>query len=233
MAVDETTRPTDLLLSVRREPGRTLGSQVEEGLRAAIREGALRPGTRLPSTRDLAKQAGISRRVVVDSYAQLAAEGFLSVSRGARAQVRAAPAGRLRQATPARPQRPPRFDFQTEHARRVVVPASGVAAIPARGSLGHQRRGSRLRGPARGDRAALRSGVLPRSGPRRRRRSRPSGRDEWLHPESRAGVSRARDDGREPRCARGPRQPRGRDGGRPLRPRAGARRRGRRRHPAG
>ena len=53
----------------------------------AIREGALRPGARVPSTRDLAGQLGVSRRVVVDAYAQLAAEGYLSLRQGARPRV--------------------------------------------------------------------------------------------------------------------------------------------------
>ena len=49
--------------------------------------GALRPGARVPSTRDLARQLGVSRRVVVDAYAQLAAEGYLSLRQGARPRV--------------------------------------------------------------------------------------------------------------------------------------------------
>ena len=42
---------------------------------------------RVPSTRDLARQLGVSRRVVVDAYAQLAAEGYLSLRQGARPRV--------------------------------------------------------------------------------------------------------------------------------------------------
>ena len=41
----------------------------------------------MPSTRDLARQLGVSRRVVVDAYAQLAAEGYLSLRQGARPRV--------------------------------------------------------------------------------------------------------------------------------------------------
>ena len=62
------------LLSVRRGNG-TLGAQIEDQLRRAIRSGTLRPGTPLPSTRDLARQLGVSRRIAVDAYDQLAAEG--------------------------------------------------------------------------------------------------------------------------------------------------------------
>jgi GntR family transcriptional regulator/MocR family aminotransferase len=93
VALDETSQPIELLLWVRRGGGRTLGSQIEDRLRAAIRDGALRPGARVPSTRDLARQLGVSRRVVVDAYAQLAAEGYLTLRQGARPRVSAAAAG--------------------------------------------------------------------------------------------------------------------------------------------
>src|SRR5262245_2358058 len=72
-AVDGTSRQLELLLTVDRDGPLTLGAQIEEQMRAAIRSGALKPGAQIPSTRDLAGQLGISRRVVVDAYAQLAA----------------------------------------------------------------------------------------------------------------------------------------------------------------
>jgi GntR family transcriptional regulator/MocR family aminotransferase len=56
-----------LLLSVSRDGARTLGAQIEDQLRRAIRDGVLRPGARVPSTRDLARQLGVSRRVAVDA----------------------------------------------------------------------------------------------------------------------------------------------------------------------
>src|SRR5258705_1795725 len=85
--LNETSQPIELLLSVDRSRRETLGAQIEEQLRAAIREGTLPPGARVPSTRDLARQLGISRRVAVDAYAQLAAEGYLSLRQGARPRV--------------------------------------------------------------------------------------------------------------------------------------------------
>ena len=113
MTPDETSQPIELLLSVRRTGGLTLGSQIEDRLRAAIRDGALRPGARVPSTRDLARQIGVSRRVVVDAYAQLAAEGYLTLRQGARPRVSAAAGGaRLSTAAPVRSQTRPRFDFR-------------------------------------------------------------------------------------------------------------------------
>ena len=56
--------------------GQPLFRQVYSGLRQAILSGALRTGERLPSTRDLAEQLGISRTVVLLAYDQLLAEGL-------------------------------------------------------------------------------------------------------------------------------------------------------------
>lgn len=60
----------------------SLRARLERALREAVREGRLAPGTRLPSTRALCEQLGVSRGVVVDAYAQLAAEGYLSTRHG-------------------------------------------------------------------------------------------------------------------------------------------------------
>lgn len=52
-------------------------------MRATIRSGGLPPGAALPSTRALAADLGVSRGVVVAAYAQLAAEGYIALRRGA------------------------------------------------------------------------------------------------------------------------------------------------------
>jgi GntR family transcriptional regulator / MocR family aminotransferase len=89
-----------------------MGAQIEEQLRQAIRSGALKPGVRVPSTRDLARQLGVSRGLVVNAYAQLGAEGYLVVRQGALprvADVAAQEAAEVEEA-PAAP--PPRYDFR-------------------------------------------------------------------------------------------------------------------------
>jgi GntR family transcriptional regulator/MocR family aminotransferase len=113
VAVDETSQPLELLLSVSRDNPRALGAQIEDQLRETIRDGVLRPRSRLPSTRDLARQLGVSRRIVVDAYSQLAAEGYLTLRQGAAARVSdaAAVAGQ-RQAVVAPASPSPRFDFR-------------------------------------------------------------------------------------------------------------------------
>src|SRR5438094_581187 len=56
--------------------GGPLFRQVYLGLRAAILSGTFPGGEKLPSTRDVAEQLGISRTVVLLAYDQLLAEGF-------------------------------------------------------------------------------------------------------------------------------------------------------------
>jgi GntR family transcriptional regulator / MocR family aminotransferase len=64
------------------EDGPALHRQVYLGMRAAIRAGTFHGGDRLPSTRDLADQLGVSRTVVVLAYEQLLAEGFIAGRHG-------------------------------------------------------------------------------------------------------------------------------------------------------
>lgn len=113
LAVNKTSQPIDLLVSVTRGGPRTFRDQIEDQLRHAIRNGALRAGARVPSTRDLARQLDVSRGVVVDAYAQLAAEGYLTLRQGARPKV--SEAAMPTQITPSEvvaPAPAPRFDFR-------------------------------------------------------------------------------------------------------------------------
>src|SRR5947209_4603156 len=87
MSSREASRPVELGLVLDRDAAETLGGQVEGQIRRAIREGELRAGTRVPSTRDLARQLSVSRRVAVEAYSQLAAEGYLVLRQGAQARV--------------------------------------------------------------------------------------------------------------------------------------------------
>jgi GntR family transcriptional regulator/MocR family aminotransferase len=62
---------------------------VESELRRAVRDGRLAPGTRLPSSRDLAAQLGIARGTVTSAYEQLIGEGYLTARRGSGTTVTA------------------------------------------------------------------------------------------------------------------------------------------------
>ncbi len=72
----------DLHLDLSDGSGGSLRARVERALREAVRSGRLAPGSRLPSTRALCAQLGVSRGVVADAYSQLAAEGYLQTRRG-------------------------------------------------------------------------------------------------------------------------------------------------------
>lgn len=62
--------------------GEPLSKRLYLGLRGAILSGTFPSGSRLPSTRALAEQQGVSRTVVVLAYEQLLAEGFVSGREG-------------------------------------------------------------------------------------------------------------------------------------------------------
>jgi GntR family transcriptional regulator/MocR family aminotransferase len=100
----------ELLIELRRERGRPLRAQLEDGLRDAIRSGRLMAGAPLPSSRALARDLGVSRRLVVEGFAQLVAEGYLVTRRGAGTFV-AETAAAAPAPTPAPQPRPPRYDF--------------------------------------------------------------------------------------------------------------------------
>ena len=65
------------VIQVQKRASDSLYRQVYEGYRKAIVDGSLRTGQRVPSTRVLALELGISRMPVLNAYAQLLAEGYL------------------------------------------------------------------------------------------------------------------------------------------------------------
>ncbi|MGW8761379.1 MocR-like pyridoxine biosynthesis transcription factor PdxR [Streptomyces sp. NPDC055815] len=73
----------ELLLPAVGAPARRRGRALQEALREAVRSGRLAAGTRLPSTRELAADLGVSRGLVTEAYEQLTAEGYLRSDRGA------------------------------------------------------------------------------------------------------------------------------------------------------
>jgi GntR family transcriptional regulator/MocR family aminotransferase len=79
----------ELLLRLDRRRSEPLRSQLERELREAIRVGRLSAGERLPSSRALARELGVSRGLVQECYAQLWAEGFLLTRSGSGTRVAA------------------------------------------------------------------------------------------------------------------------------------------------
>ncbi|MBL0885151.1 MocR-like pyridoxine biosynthesis transcription factor PdxR [Myceligenerans indicum] len=70
----------DLAVDLRDRTGRT--DAIYRALRAALTAGRVPAGERLPSTRDLARDLGVSRASVATAYERLVAEGFLETRTG-------------------------------------------------------------------------------------------------------------------------------------------------------
>ena len=64
-------------ISIDRSSSSTLLAQTVEALREAVRTRRVAGGSRLPPTRELARELGVSRSVLVAAYEQLEAEGYL------------------------------------------------------------------------------------------------------------------------------------------------------------
>src|SRR2546423_2672510 len=130
--VDQFAPSPEVLVSVERGGNGSLRGQIEHELRHAVRSGRLHAGTPLPSTRVLARQLGVARGVVVEAYAQLAAEGYLRTRQGA--PTRVAPVAARPRPEPRRPEAPPppRYDL------RASVP--DLSAFPRKAWLAAERR---------------------------------------------------------------------------------------------
>jgi GntR family transcriptional regulator/MocR family aminotransferase len=132
------TVPTDesSWLQLEPAPGETLRTALARTLRAAIADGALRPGAELPSSRALATQLGVSRGVATDAIGQLVAQGFLDVSpRRPPVVASSGAATRTRRSVPPAPAAP-RYD---------LTPSTpDVTLFPVRAWTAALRRATRL-----------------------------------------------------------------------------------------
>jgi GntR family transcriptional regulator/MocR family aminotransferase len=75
--------------AIRRDASMPLSLQVARQLQAAIEAGRVSAGTRLPSTRSLARMLGVSRNTVLAAYDELTARGLVRSRRGAGTYVTA------------------------------------------------------------------------------------------------------------------------------------------------
>jgi GntR family transcriptional regulator/MocR family aminotransferase len=97
--------------------------QLFDRLRKAIGDGTLKEGQRLPATRELAAELGVSRNCVINAFRFLAAQGLISARAGAGTRVagRAIERQRVPPAWTARRGRPARI------ARIAIESSSGTA----------------------------------------------------------------------------------------------------------
>jgi GntR family transcriptional regulator/MocR family aminotransferase len=107
------------------EPGTPAGRWLYAALRTAILEGRIRPGARLPSTRDLARHYGLSRGTIVGAFDQLKSEGYVEASVGSgTCLAKTLPEALLEVGRPARPRSPAtrgRPRRLSEYGRRVSL----------------------------------------------------------------------------------------------------------------
>ncbi|HWA42773.1 MAG TPA: PLP-dependent aminotransferase family protein [Hypericibacter adhaerens] len=102
-----------------------LHRQLYEGLRKAILAGRLAPRGRLPSSRALASELGLSRNTVLAAFEQLASEGYLEARRGSGSRV----AATLPDLSPPRRRAPSRSEAQAKPA--VGLSARGLSLSKA------------------------------------------------------------------------------------------------------
>lgn len=138
-----------------------LGRQLAQKLRDAVKNGALKPGESLPSTRALAASLGVARGTVVEAFEQLIAEGFLESSPGVGTYIAhslASPKTRAKKrrtaSLPAQPAPPAAQPFNTVAAQFQPLPSAPFAVSIPLGAAAPgpiwRRLGNRLRAHGQG-----------------------------------------------------------------------------------
>lgn len=112
MPIEWTGSGPELPLPVDRNSAEPLRGQIERALRETIRTGRLSAGERLPSSRVLAGNLGVSRGLVTECYAQLQAEGYLVASPGSATRVAATVHASPDRSVRAADSEPARIDFR-------------------------------------------------------------------------------------------------------------------------
>jgi GntR family transcriptional regulator / MocR family aminotransferase len=93
------------VIEVQKRGPNSLYRQVYDGYRKAIVDGSLRTGQRIPSSRVLAVELGISRMPVLNAYAQLLAEGYFESRIGSGTVISRSLPERIGKTKPASPAR--------------------------------------------------------------------------------------------------------------------------------
>jgi GntR family transcriptional regulator/MocR family aminotransferase len=129
-----------LLVRIDSQARTSLQQQIYEGLRGAIVDGVLPPGARVPSSRELARDLGVSRTTTLLAQEQLLAEGYLAARHGSGTFVaRELPDDRPdRRASTAEPRRHPPL------SRR----GAAIAAVPPTATRPSARRPFQIGVPA-------------------------------------------------------------------------------------
>src|SRR5262249_60925374 len=109
---------------------RAIYQQIYERLREGIVSGELAPAARLPSTRALATELGVSRRTALVAYEQLLAEGYVVGRVGSGTTVAAGLTPPRRQPSRYMEQRPRRSARLASFGRRLSRAAQTFPGTP-------------------------------------------------------------------------------------------------------
>ena len=130
-------------LRIDRAADRKISIQLYMGLKEILLSGGVAPGDRLPASRTLAKEIGVSRTTVIDVLERLTADGLLEARVGDGTYVSRALSGRrpVRPASlpVAAPPASPRLSHAATHAQRLFAPRAWlphrsqafITALPA------------------------------------------------------------------------------------------------------
>ena len=119
-----------LRLDLDRSAKTPLAEQIRKGIGAAIENGALAPGARLPSWIDLAAQLGVARGTVRSAYEKLAAAQLITASRAAGTRVADRPPLIVRQEAPPDP-----GSFMEMYRELTAGPAIFQMGVPAQSTF--------------------------------------------------------------------------------------------------
>ncbi|MGF6233877.1 GntR family transcriptional regulator/MocR family aminotransferase [Inquilinus ginsengisoli] len=119
-----------LPLDLDRSAKTPLAEQIRKGISAAIENGALTPGARLPSWIDLAAQLGVARGTVRSAYEKLSAAQLIVASRAAGTHVADRPPLAVRQDAPPDP-----GSFMEMYRELTAGPAVFQMGVPAQSTF--------------------------------------------------------------------------------------------------
>jgi GntR family transcriptional regulator/MocR family aminotransferase len=171
--------PVELPVAADRDGSLPLAEQISTQLRAALADGRLAAGERLPSTRALASTLGVSRTVVTTVYTQLFAEGWLEGRHGSGTYVAEGAPG-----SPAAAQPVPSGDRPLAAAPVTPVPVTPEPASPDGAASGSPRANLRPGIP-------WRAGIDPAAWRRAWRRAGAQPVSEWPDPYGLPGLRHA------------------------------------------
>ena len=129
--VDMATSPSPASFFVRLDPrlGEGLQQQIYGSVRRAILEGVLAPGTRIPSSRALATDLGVSRTTTLLAVQQLQAEGYVTARRGSGTSVAAELPDDLVERSAARPATRPKHPALSRRGAAVAAVQEGARRL--------------------------------------------------------------------------------------------------------